>query len=347
MTNMHYRADEQLEELYARVAPSPLFESNDRRMTGWDMEKILAHFASVATVKPLMSVKSGSGEVEAVLTISAPDMADAVAIVRFTDFTDGESSGSRLGITIGTGSRAVTSAYEKILLDTLPPVVIKEPDDDRVFMNFSSFADGHVDIITRQIDAAGWSSVAANYPGVSDTIGKLLAADPATFPGKVGLLSGPPGTGKTTLLRAWAREWRNQANFIYVTDAEEFFTRSQYTLKLLFRAQGNHEWNVLLFEDAEEFITARGKDTHKKALRNLLNVGDGMIGQGLRILTIFTTNAMSTEVDPAVKRKGRCFLDLEVPELTAEQAGAWLASKGSDRRVEKPCVLGDLYGMLA
>jgi SpoVK/Ycf46/Vps4 family AAA+-type ATPase len=83
-------------------------------------------------------------------------------------------------------------------------------------------------------------------------------------------------------------------------------------------------WRLLIIEDAEEFLNPKAKDIVGQALSRLLNVGDGFIGQGLNILVLMTTNVPLTDIHPAVKRPGRCMVNIEVPSMTRQQAEAWL-----------------------
>jgi hypothetical protein len=83
-------------------------------------------------------------------------------------------------------------------------------------------------------------------------------------------------------------------------------------------------WRLLVVEDAEEFVRPDAKDRVGQSLGRLLNLGDGMIGQGLRTMVLLTTNIPVTELHPAIIRPGRCMADIEVPELPSSEATAWL-----------------------
>jgi hypothetical protein len=56
----------------------------------------------------------------------------------------------------------------------------------------------------------------------------------------------------------------------------------------------------------------------------LLNVADGMLGQGLNTLVLLTTNEEITRLHPAVVRPGRCLCLIEFDRFSNAEARAWL-----------------------
>lgn len=183
---------------------------------------------------------------------------------------------------------------------------------------------GGPSVMARDIEAPKWEQIARNYaPSARDALAGLLPAKLDDLSGHFAVVHGPPGTGKTTYLRALMQAWRGQASFWYVMDAERFFGDPAYMTSVLFSAT-SREWNVLLVEDAEEFIAPGAKAQVGQALSRLLNLGDGLLGQGLKHLFVFTTNAPDQELHPAMIRPGRCFAKIEVPLFTAAEAGDWL-----------------------
>ena len=69
----------------------------------------------------------------------------------------------------------------------------------------------------------------------------------------------------------------------------------------------------------------------------LLNLADGLLGQGLRCLFLITTNEQLGRIHPAVVRPGRCLAQVEFGPLPASQAARLLG-----RRVAVPMTLAEV-----
>ena len=83
-----------------------------------------------------------------------------------------------------------------------------------------------------------------------------------------------------------------------------------------------------------------------QGLGRFLNLVDGLIGQGLRVLVLVTTNEEIRKLHPAVARPGRCAADITFERLTGQEADAWLSAHElppSDRGQ----TIAELYARLA
>ena len=208
---------------------------------------------------------------------------------------------------------------------------------------------------TRQIEVPGWSDIRSNYsPRTQQALERLVHDFKPARGGQLLLLSGEPGTGKTFALRALAWEWRHWCQFEYVTDPEQFFSHeARYLLHVLlsgtatedFDGAGEKRWRVLLVEDAGELLSADAKERAGQGLSRLLNVVDGLLGQGLKVLVLITTNEPLGQLHPAVSRPGRCAFRYEFDRLPPEQANAWLRERGASHPVSVPTTIAELYAL--
>ena len=83
---------------------------------------------------------------------------------------------------------------------------------------------------------------------------------------------------------------------------------------------------LLVLEDCDEMIRAEAKNQVGQSLARLLNLTDGLLGQGLRALVAITTNEPLARLHPAVARPGRCLAEIHIGRFRREEAIAWLGT---------------------
>jgi ATP-dependent 26S proteasome regulatory subunit len=102
-------------------------------------------------------------------------------------------------------------------------------------------------------------------------------------------------------------------------------------------------WRVLVLEDTGELLTADAKVVIGQGLSRFLNVVDGLIGQGLRVLVLVTTNEPIRKLHPAVARPGRCAANVEFAALNSDEASDWLAAHDVADGAGASMTLAELY----
>lgn len=137
-------------------------------------------------------------------------------------------------------------------------------------------------------------------------------------PGRICILNGEPGTGKTHLIRSILMQLDCvfliiPSNLIDSMDKPNF-------MPLLLSIKDQHEKPiVMVIEDGDTCIVPRKSD-NISAISSLLNLSDGILGSIMDIRMIISTNAAIKEVDEAIKRPGRLCKQIHVGPLGYEQA---------------------------
>ena len=159
------------------------------------------------------------------------------------------------------------------------------------------------------------------------------------------LLEGPPGTGKTSLIKAATRELDHK-RFIFVpADVGRDLGKSEFTP--FFMEQRGH---VLVIEDGENIVQRPEGTPRSAATMALLNLTEGMLSDVLHTPVILTVNCKNSEMDDALLRKGRLKLHWIVDLITAENASRfteYLAAQNpgdfTTHKFTEPVSLAEIY----
>ena len=242
----------------------------------------------------------------------------------------------------GTDREAVDGVAEDVIAGLRDP----EPTDDQVPVDFWVLAMGRAMNTRRWITAPSWDEIGSNYgAGTRGRLDELMTAE-GGGPGGLLLWHGAPGTGKSYALRALARSWRGWCDAHVITDADAFLGGgSNYLMDTLLRGR-DERWRLIVLEDAGELLAADARATAGQALSRLLNLTDGLLGEGLRASVLVTTNEPLGRLHPAVARPGRAWAEVEFGRLAAEDANGWLARHG-DVRIDRAATLAELFALRA
>jgi hypothetical protein len=225
--------------------------------------------------------------------------------------------------------------------------------DGTVPVTFWSTNGQHVHRLSRRIVVPSWAAVRDNYTvQTRRQLEALIARKPIDSGGKLILWHGAPGSGKTWALRALLSEWGSCFSGQYILDPERFFGEpATYMMSVLMDhdeetgddSGQSDRWRLLMVEDVGELLGSDARLQTGQGLARLLNLCDGLVGQGLRVLVLLTTNEELGHLHPAVVRRGRCIANVRFDRLSAKESAAWTDSHGVHVDFDKPVVLADLF----
>jgi len=213
--------------------------------------------------------------------------------------------------------------------------------------------DGSVHVVTSgsdgmsvdRIGVAGKTLQPANYElDVLDQFAYVKDQVSSPYPdGRLTILSGPPGSGKTHLIRDIVTT--PGAKFVILPAGMIESAGSPDLLPALARFQrADPKPLVLILEDGDHALVARGAD-NISAISALLNLGDGIIGSMMDVRVVLTTNARKLDMDQAALRSGRLCRHIKIGELSPSRAEGLLATLTCfpPGTFTKPTVLADVY----
>lgn len=166
--------------------------------------------------------------------------------------------------------------------------------------------------------------------------------------GRLVILEGPPGTGKSFWVRALVNATNNATFVLIPPDMVGSLAHPGLLPVLAERRASNNAPVVLILEDAEACLLPRKEGSAQAgAVSTLLNLADGIFGQLLDVRIVATTNTRKVDFDPAFLRPGRLSEVVTFGPLEPSQAATLL--RGLLPNIDKgllptePLTLAEVY----
>lgn len=146
----------------------------------------------------------------------------------------------------------------------------------------------------------------------------------------VTLLRGDPGTGKTTYLRHLIVSLNETHRFLYLPLNNGWMLGGFNSVEFWHKQKqlDPDRKLVVIIEDAEEFLIERTQSQETNHVSDLLNIGDGLMGDYLQLHLICTINCPLNVLDKAVTRPGRLLAYRQFRRLSSDHAQRIAKAKG-------------------
>lgn len=162
--------------------------------------------------------------------------------------------------------------------------------------------------------------------------------------GRLFLLRGEPGTGKTFFIKSLLHGFKPEIMALLLPPAMITQVAAPDLVATMLGWAQSSSALVLILEDADQALVHR-YEANMATVQSLLNLTEGILGDSLNLFVIASTNARRIEFDPALTRPGRMDVVVDFAPLKVEHANTVLEALGSSERVEEATTLARLYAL--
>lgn len=151
------------------------------------------------------------------------------------------------------------------------------------------------------------------------------------------VLHGCAGSGKTFYIKHLLSSLDKQ--FVLVTNAIAAHMAEPEFIAFMMENKDS----IFILEDCEQILMAREENRFGGAISNILNMSDGLMSDIFNIKFICTFNTDIENIDKALLRPGRCFVNYEFKPLCKEKSINLLKSLGHEIDNPREMTLAEIY----
>lgn len=151
------------------------------------------------------------------------------------------------------------------------------------------------------------------------------------------VIHGAAGTGKTYYIKNLISSLDKQ--FILVTNTIAAHMAEPEFIAFMMENKDS----IFILEDCEQILMAREENRFGGAIANILNMSDGLMSDIFNIKFICTFNTDIKNIDEALLRPGRCFVNYEFKPLCKEKTEKLMNSLGHNVDKTKEMTLAEIY----
>lgn len=154
-----------------------------------------------------------------------------------------------------------------------------------------------------------------NYaPEVVEKVRKLLNVTLKDATHGLVVISGPPGTGKSYLIRMLISETNRRA--VVCSPPSDFLGEA----RLLNKVTERFKRSLIVLEDVGDYLTEDNVTQHIDVTSTLLNCSDGLLSLLADTIFVLSFGADMGKISRAITRPGRCLAHIDIGELPYERA---------------------------